>query len=644
VVWTPKLAARLFPVIMANPSYFRSLSRLKTRCKSAMDRWVYTVLVRLGSYCAQNGRPDRSFRLYHAAVRYTQDSEEAWAIGQAYEDRQDWDRAIGIYQQVIDRFPYDLRFYESLAAIAQKREHWSDLVYYLTQICERGEPSATVYRRIGQANFKQKQWPQAEQAYRSALVREPDHYGSHHSLGLALIRQERWADASEALTRALQLQPEAIRTRAQLCVAFAKQEKWRESCQTWAIAIADHREIFDPVGPWLERFESLDLDQPWPDTVEVFEIMIETFIDAERYFDVDLAPVADCAFLQAIARFPTHIWYYFFYFNHLLIRFRNQNRLDELCDQFHAAIAATPDARDPYLSLAAIANLRGDSQIAAITYATLLDRDAGIETNLRDRQSRGLLPEAATRLPPSFFTIGTQKGGTTSLYYYLCEHPHIQPVAQKEIHFWSVEYDQGLAWYLAQFPPQSPDSRYITGEASPSYLDHPEAPARLHATCPNAKLILILRDPTERAVSHYYQHYKTRNLITPIEPFLKSELDFTRQYPPEFIPADRYATHLRGRLVSRGLYSTFVKRWLQYFSRDQILAIDSRELFSQTGLVLERVHRFLDLEPQPLDSYPVFNPGTYRHISPALENELRDFFRPHNVELMTILDLDFDWP
>jgi tetratricopeptide (TPR) repeat protein len=629
---------------MVNPSFFRLCSRLKTRCKLIRDRLLYTLFVRLASDCAQQNQPDRSLKFYRSAIRYTQTSEIFRTVGQAYEDRQDWDRAVGIYQQAIARFPYDLQFYEHLATIAEKREHWSELVHCLTQVCDLGEPSATVYQRIGHANLKQKQWPQVEQAYRSALMREPDHYGSHHALGLALIRQERWAEASEALTRALQLQPKAIRTRAQLCLAFAQQEKWRESCQTLAIAIADHREVFSPVGPWLKHFESLDLDQPWPETVEAFEIAIETFIDAGRYLKVDLAPVADCAFLHAIVRFPAQAWHHFFYFNRLLIRYRNQDRLDELCDHLRTAIAATPDARETYLNLTAIADFRGDNQTAAIAHATLLDRDAGIDTNLRDRESRGLLPEAATRLSPSFLIIGTQKGGTTSLHRYLCEHPHVQPAAHKEIDFWSVEYDRGLAWYMAQFPPRSSDSRCITGEASPTYLDHPDAPARLQATFPNTKLILVLRDPTDRAISHYYHRYRERNLVTPIEAFLRSELVFTQQHPPESIPADRYATHLRGRLISRGLYSTFVKRWLQFFPRDQILAIDSRELFSQTGAVLTRVHRFLDLEPQPLDVYPVFNPGTYRHISPALEAELRHFFRPYNEELMTILDLDFDWP
>jgi tetratricopeptide (TPR) repeat protein len=615
------------------------------RCQLMIDRLVYAVLVRLASDCDRRGRPDRAFQLNSAAIRYAHDPKMVWICGQAYEAQHDWDHAVDIYQRAIDRFPQDLRFYESLATIAQSRKHWSDVIRYSTLICERGEPSAAVYRRIGQASLQQKQWLHAEQAYRSALMHEPDHDGAQHGLGLALNRQERWAEASEALTRAIKLQPEAMRTRALLCLALAHQGQWRESCRTLRIAIAKQREIFSPVGPWLQLLESLDLDQPWPNTVEVFEIAIGAFIEAGHYLEVDLAPVADCAFLQAIVRFPDHIWHHFFYFNRLLIRFRNQDRLDELCDQFRAAIATTPDARESYLNLAAIADFRGDCQTSAIAHATLLDRDAGIDTDLGDRQSRSLIPEAETRLAPRFLIIGIQKGGTTSLHSYLCEHPHVQPAAHKEIDFWSTEYDRGLAWYMAQFPPRSFDERYITGEASPTYLDHPEAPARLQATLPHTKLILMLRDPTDRAISHYYHRYRERNLITPIETFLRSELDFTRQHPPESIPADRYATHLRGRLISRGLYSTFVKRWLQHFSRDQILAINSRELFSHTGTVLEQVHRFLDLEPQPLDTYPVFNPGTYRrHISPALEADLRHFFRPYNRELMTILDLDYDWP
>jgi hypothetical protein len=105
---------------------------------------------------------------------------------------------------------------------------------------------------------------------------------------------------------------------------------------------------------------------------------------------------------------------------------------------------------------------------------------------------------------PTFIVIGAMKSGTTSLYYYLSEHPEIGMSSQKETDFFIAEnnYERGLTWYESLFD----GSSKARGEASPNYTKghlFPGVPARMSDVVPEAKLIYLARDPIERLVSHY---------------------------------------------------------------------------------------------------------------------------------------------
>ena len=116
---------------------------------------------------------------------------------------------------------------------------------------------------------------------------------------------------------------------------------------------------------------------------------------------------------------------------------------------------------------------------------------------------------------PDFVIIGAQRCGTSSLYSYLIEHPQIAPATRKELHYFDLNYAAGDEWYRSQFP-QFPDTPFdgrltVTGEASPYYLFHPMAAERCASVVPDAKLIVMVRDPVERAYSHYH-HERARNV------------------------------------------------------------------------------------------------------------------------------------
>src|SRR5438105_3273690 len=119
---------------------------------------------------------------------------------------------------------------------------------------------------------------------------------------------------------------------------------------------------------------------------------------------------------------------------------------------------------------------------------------------------------SGSRLLPDHLIIGTQRAGTTSLYKYLVKHPAIAHALTKELRFFDLHYDRGFGWYRSRFPSVRHRERLrrakglsmIVGESSPDYLFHPYAPARIARDLPNAKLVVLLRNPVDRADSPYW--------------------------------------------------------------------------------------------------------------------------------------------
>ncbi|MEL7147808.1 MAG: sulfotransferase domain-containing protein, partial [Bacteroidota bacterium] len=118
-----------------------------------------------------------------------------------------------------------------------------------------------------------------------------------------------------------------------------------------------------------------------------------------------------------------------------------------------------------------------------------------------DVERRARLLTANQRKLPDFLCIGAQKSGSSTLYWWLKQHPQLAMSFDKESKFLDRYYSKGEKWYRHQFPLAS--SRKLAGDNTPYYLFHPLVPERAHALCPNAKVIMILRNPIDRAYSQY---------------------------------------------------------------------------------------------------------------------------------------------
>ena len=256
------------------------------------------------------------------------------------------------------------------------------------------------------------------------------------------------------------------------------------------------------------------------------------------------------------------------------------------------------------------------------------------------------------RVLPDFLVIGAMKGGTTSLYDYLCRHEKVEVAFRKEVHYFDGHYTSGVQWYRANFPTHSQMQRLgpgaVTGEATPYYLYHQAAASRIAAIVPHARLIAVLRDPADRAISHYFHSVRTGMDTRPIRQAFAEE---HQQVPGEEQRVlDNHYTSDRHRMwsyVARGHYAQQIEAYYQHFSRDQLLVLKSEELFADPQQAVTQVTDFLRVEPMELHNVKPLNTGSYAQSDSAeveqVRVELREYFRPHNQRLSELLDRDFLW-
>lgn len=243
---------------------------------------------------------------------------------------------------------------------------------------------------------------------------------------------------------------------------------------------------------------------------------------------------------------------------------------------------------------------------------------------------------AHLRQPPDYVIIGAQRAGTTSLYKYLCDHPHVGAAYRKEVHYFDRFYDKGWAWYLAHFPQRG---QYpVVGEASPFYLFHPEVPHRLRVALPAAKLIVLLRNPIDRALSQYHQKRRKQNEDLGLEEALAREEERLADDDDPVSAAWRHHSYLR-----RGYYAEQLERWFAVFPRDRFLILRSEEFFADPVAGLHQAQAFLGLEPAMPKRLKAHHMAEYPPMDAALRRRLADHFAPHNARLAQLLGRRFGW-
>ena len=260
---------------------------------------------------------------------------------------------------------------------------------------------------------------------------------------------------------------------------------------------------------------------------------------------------------------------------------------------------------------------------------------------------------AGARVLPDFLIIGTQRGGTTSLYNYLAGHPCVGRALTKELRYFDVGYHLGPRWYRSRFPTAANlavrrwrHGGGMTGEASPDYLFYPHASARLASLLPGARQVVLLRDPVERAWSHWWHQVRRGHEDLSFDDAVAAEdsrltaglLDVTGAGVGSLTYHDHHHSY-----VTRGIYAPQLERWWRFVPREQTLVLRSEDLFEQPAAVFARVQAFIGLPPWERPSYDSFNGMASGAMSDTTRALLTDRFRPHNQRLEELLERPLGW-
>ena len=248
---------------------------------------------------------------------------------------------------------------------------------------------------------------------------------------------------------------------------------------------------------------------------------------------------------------------------------------------------------------------------------------------------------------PSFLIIGVQKGGTTSLYEYLQQHPQVRSALTKEVHFFDLNFAKGWEWYLEQLgQPLDGDAELVqrTGEASPYYVFHPLVPERVFRRAPNIKLILLLRDPVARSLSHYHHECRWQFESLPLEDALEQEEQRLSQELNHFARDPHYESYAYQHYsyIKRSLYLEQIRAWARYFSPSQILIIQSEFFCKKPSLTLNCVSQFLELDKFDFSPQVRHNAGHYPQAPSGVKQRLAQIFSEPNRELLAYLEKH--WP
>ncbi|XP_077206322.1 heparan sulfate glucosamine 3-O-sulfotransferase 1-like [Paroedura picta] len=272
-------------------------------------------------------------------------------------------------------------------------------------------------------------------------------------------------------------------------------------------------------------------------------------------------------------------------------------------------------------------------------------------SNKSEHYSAQVRPPGTNRRIPQTIIIGVRKGGTRALLEMLDVHPNIV-VAATEVHFfdWDENYVKGIDWYRSLMPFSYENQ--ITIEKTPGYFTSPQAPERIHDMNSSIKLLLILRDPTERVISDYTQVYYNRlESHKPVQLF-------------EDIVIKNGALNTKYKAIQRSLYDIHMEKWLKHFNLDQIHIVDGNTLIKDPLPELQKVERFLNLPSRIMSSNFYFNQtkGFYCIRSDGRERclheskgrphpvvnstvleQLYSYFREHNAKFYKMINHSFDW-
>ncbi|CBN55541.1 MULTISPECIES: tetratricopeptide repeat-containing sulfotransferase family protein [Kamptonema] len=604
-------------------------------------------------------------------------------LGDALQEKGEFQEAAIAYDRASQLSPKVSWYFHKLGDVLVKQKKWLEAIEANRRAIELKPDFSWSYHNLGYALLKQEQWNEAVAAYRKAIELNPNFSWSYYNLGDALALMQEWDEASAAYFRAVAVDPnlpgiyekfgDALRQRSEFGLEQAinyyhpnSEQKSRLSYTNLLSFVTPDPELYSQLGNALAKHNQLEgaiifyqaTLEIQPDNADVSK-ELERLLKKKNELDIELNSCrrairenpdscwsyynlgvaltrqykddeAAAAFLHAMELHPDFHWW--FYYN-LWEVFAKQGKLEQAVSLCHRAIEIKPDSFWPYLNLGEALTRQNKLDEAIACYQTATYKQTLILLAGSGQEQKKLEPVQA----PDFIIIGSQRCGTTSLYSYLTQHPQILSPIKKEVDFWSWHFNRGIDWYLSHFPPLPQGQHFLTGEASPSYLDYRDAGQRLFNTFPKVKLIVLLRNPVDRAISQYYRWVSLNWENRSFEEAIADEVERLENNPDYIIGEEP------GNYLARGMYVEFIKKWLELFPREQLLILRSEDFYEHTAVVMKQVLEFVGLPEYYISEYANYNPGFYPSVSESMRSWLSNYFCPYNQQLEDFLGIKFNW-
>ncbi|MEB3341851.1 tetratricopeptide repeat protein [Okeania sp.] len=613
------------------------------------------------------------------------------SLGQAFAKIQQWEKAIFSYQEALQLNPQTAITCHCLGDALVKQKKLDAAINAYQRAIELQPEIWVVHHKLANLFQEKGELDAAIIAYHETIKLNPDFLWSYYSLGETFIKLQRWNEAVVAYLYAFKINQNLPSIYEKLGYVLEKQSQsnLQETINYYSEIIQnlqqqkltpiqelsiqlERPEFYLKLGNLLEQknlfnpatiIYNIGL-QVQPNNPEINSKLAQ-LENQKNQLDQELA---DCqntinknpkkpipyyqlgntllkfkrlnqaaeTYLKAIQIKPEYPW--FFFYSNLLEFLIKQRKLKQVLAFFQKVTEENPESIWCYVNLGEILTKTGNLDGAIKNYQTA----AYNKTRKSHPNFVAQKWDLKNTNGPNFIIIGAQKSGTTSLENYIAQHPQVIPAIKKETHFWYRDFEKGINWYLAHFPPIPKSEKFITGEATPNYLENYQSAERIYNVFPEVKLLVILRNPVDRAFSQYNHWIRLNWDNRSFETAINSELEILRKNP-EKPQGDKNYWQQPENYIGRGVYIEFIKEWLAVFPRKQILILKGEDLYEKPVKTMKKVWKFLELPEYQLPEYRKLNPGYYSPISDEMRQKLSEYFQPHNQRLEEYLGMQFDW-
>ena len=567
----------------------------------------------------------KAIACYRQAIKLKPDFFPAYHnLGKLLTFREKFPQAIAVYRQAVKHNPGNPQFHFCLAQALAQQKQWQQAIAQYRKATELDRNFAAGYYGLGAVLAQQQKWFPASKNYQQATKLQPRYWEAHYQLGNVLEKQEKWAPAITAYQNVIKICPQFIHAYLRLGVIFLRQSKYQQALKFCRQAIELAPELSEIEQQAIATYKEVVYSNPQSNFKHYHQLA--TLLRSKSFFSEAIS-----AYQKTIELNPEFLGaYYAIQYTHVA-----PEQLERLIDFYRGIVKQHPHIDIAWGNLGDALADRGNIQEAIKCYqASCYHRVVTAYPQLAELDWQKPKQNA-----PDFLIIGAAKCGTSSLFNYLKSHPQILLPHKKEISFFGHKFKYGIDWYLAHFPSISDRADFITGEATPNYIRFSKAAQQIKDLFPQIKLIVLLRNPIDRAIS--WHHHKLNSGLAK-GTFADAVAQEMKQLE-NFSEEDLMRKGHNPDNILGSLYFYKLKIWMEVFDREQFCLIKSEDLYNNPEAVMTRVFSFLGLKDHPLSQYPTFNAGSYNSISDELRKTLADYFQPHNQKLEEYLELKLDW-